>query len=426
MTPARRAAIFLATIVFIALGTAITIIFARGYRLDFSKKQLEPTGLLVATSAPDGAQVWVDGVLKSATNTTISLPPGKYSIELKRDGYYSWQKNITIKKEEVIRTEAILFPTAPSFRPITFSGALYPVISPTGDRLIFAVPVKQPATDSANMIGKPSSPSAVPNRQLGSPVLPTKSGLWILDLSEFPLGLARDPKQIVLSTNNLDWSKATISWSPDSRQILAVFMTSAKQSTVRSAYLLDPSKINLPGELVDVSQDLSTIRSAWTSDKNQLLSAQMTKLPPVAREIIASSSGKITFSPDETRILYQATASATLPNNIIPPLPGSNSQPEQRVLSAGSFYVYDLKEDKNFLISQTDHLSWFPSSRHLVKVEPGKISVLEYDDTNQVTIYSGPFFDQSVFPYPNGSKLAIVTNLGSSDPIPNLYALILR
>ena len=73
------------------------------------------------------------------------------------------------------------------------------------------------------------------------------------------------------------------------------------------------------------------------------------------------------------------------------------------------------------------NLHWFPSSRHLILTLNGKIDVMEYDRTNWVTIYSGPFVDDFVAPWTNGSRIIILTNLnGDATSLPNLYTVNLR
>src|ERR1700750_2030043 len=98
--------IIISTIIILALillGTAIGIYYAEGYRFDLGnpKSILQGTGLLVLTSHPDGARVIVNGHLTTATNNTINLAPGTYSVQIQKDGYFPWQKKIIIKEATV-------------------------------------------------------------------------------------------------------------------------------------------------------------------------------------------------------------------------------------------------------------------------------------------------------------------------------------
>ena len=65
------------------------IAVGRGYRFSTKDKSLSSTGILVASSFPDGSMILVNGELKGATNSNIIVKPGDYDIEIKKDGYFS-------------------------------------------------------------------------------------------------------------------------------------------------------------------------------------------------------------------------------------------------------------------------------------------------------------------------------------------------
>jgi len=92
----KRNLITLASLALVFGLTLVVGFFVRGYRLDISSKTLRPTGILSATSVPEGAQVWINGKLKTATNQTITLSPGQYQVEIKKPGFTTWKKEITI------------------------------------------------------------------------------------------------------------------------------------------------------------------------------------------------------------------------------------------------------------------------------------------------------------------------------------------
>ena len=117
----KRIAISLLTLFFVLSGTILISLLARGYRPDFQEKELKPTGLLVVNSFPKGAQVFINGKLTTATNQTINLPPGEYRVTIKKPGFSSWEKNITLEKEIVTNIDAYLFPLAPDLKALTFS-----------------------------------------------------------------------------------------------------------------------------------------------------------------------------------------------------------------------------------------------------------------------------------------------------------------
>lgn len=399
----KRLIIFLSIILGITLIAYFLIKLASGYRLDFSTKTMRPTGLLVATSTPNQASILVNGkILKVKTATTLSLTPGEYDIEIKKDGFSSWKKKILIEKELVAKTEAYLFPTYPDLKALTSISTLSPVISPDGKKVVFAVENQD-----------------------------EKNGLWVLDLSERPLGLNREPRQIIQSApKGRNFAQAEYQWSPDSKQILITLVktkATAKTKAVEENFLLDASILNPNTKLIDITDQKEALFQRWENEEKILQEAKLGKIPEELLQILNTGTKDITFSLDETKVLYTATASASIPKNLIPPLPGASNQPESRDLTLGKTYVYDLKEDRNFALDlpQEAKVSWFPTSRHLFLVQKDKISIIEYDGTNKIDVYSGPFEDSFASPFPSGNKILVLTALNKETPF-NLYSISLK
>ncbi len=379
------------TVCSILVAAILVIAYGRGYRLDINKSGIKPTGLISATSDPVGAEIYVDNKLNSATNNSFAIDPGFYTVRMTREGYIPWEKKLRIQGEVVSRADAFLFPTNPSLSPLTTLGIIQPTLSPDGTKVAYMIPA--PAE---------------------------RAGLWYYELSEGPLGRNRDPIQIV-QNSTFDFKNTLITWSPDTTQLLVN----------NNLYVLAK-----PNTYTDVTLTKKTLLAGWAAKQAD---TDMQKLAAFKKPIIdiATSSAKIiSFSPDETKILYEATAAATIPEVIIPPLIGTNSTQEDRTIKPGKLYVYDSREDKNFfLLDQKElgkdasfsRLHWFPTSRHLILTLGGKIDVMEYDRTNWVTIYSGPFVDDFVAPWTNGSRIIILTNLnGDATTLPNLYTVNLR
>lgn len=388
--------------VFAIFGASFAIIaYGRGYRLNINKGDLRSTGLISATSDPIGAQVYVDGELKSATNNSLAINPGWYQVTIAKESYSPWQKQIRVQGEIVSRADAFLFPTNPSLSPLTTLGVSKPVLSPDGTKIAYLIP-------KANLENG----------------LIKKAGLWVYELSEGPLGRNRDAIQVASVTDIFDIEKASLRWSPDSTQILAEVGVSARLY-----------QVNKPGAFQDASTTRAKLLTEWEQEHNDKQLQQLEAFASPIITIATSSARVLALSPDETKILYEATAAATIPQVISPALIGTNPAQEQRLLIPGNIYVYDSKEDKNFLVlekkevpaSASDFIHWFPTSRHILLTLPGKIDVMEYDRTNWVTIYAGPFEGSFIAPWSNGSRIVILTNLNPGvSNLPNLYTVNLR
>jgi len=430
----------------IVVGTYMAIRYAKGgFRVTDSGISQE-TGLLSVSSLPTGAEVYINEKLVTATSDTLYLDPDQYEVAIRKDGYTEWKKIITLEKEVVSQANALLFPSAPSLTPLTFTGIENLSPSPDGQKILF-----YSASNSAQK----------------------KNGLYVLELSDNSLSLQRGARQISQDSSTIDLATAKFIWSPDSTQII-VFGSNRE-------ILLDVSRLNDLDALSDISFRRKQLLSDWEDEMALREQQFLGKFPPAIIKIATSSATNVFFSPDKKRLLYTATESATLDPNLIPALLGTNSQPEERQLQAGGIYIYDREEDKNFRVGTqattpefpskkllstmfgqdqspansiattsarrsleasssseladlyrnyhsslfADTYQWFPDSKHIFSAEDSRIVIKEYDNTNAVTVYSGPFFQNFIYPWPDGSRLLIATHFNPETPN-NLYAIELR
>lgn len=395
------------TFCFIFGSAAAIIAYGRGYRISHDGT-IKPTGLMVVQSDPSGAQIIIDDTVKTATQATLTLPPGFYNVTVAKDGFQSWSKRMKVQGEVVAKVEALLLPTNPSLTAITTSGVVNPALSPDGSKLAYIIP---------------KSPAATPSSLLAA----TKPGIWVLDLIDKPLGLNRDARQIAQS-GAIDFSNATLQWSPDNEELLVTLSPTAH-------YRINLSQSDT---IVTPVENIKLLQSEWKQIKEQRQSEQFLTVPKRFTDMATASAKLLAFSPDETKILYEATAAASLPPIIVPPVIGANPTPETRTITAGTIYVYDIKEDRNYLISPSptasrggqtpqSSLHWLPSSRHLLIATGGKIEIMDYDGTNRRTAYAGPFWDSFAVPWASGGKIVILTNLNSpASAVNNLYVVNLK
>ncbi len=431
----------------IITGTAIVIRFAQGYRPS-RNVLVAGRGLLVANSSPTGARVLVNGRFTSATDDTLYLDPGQYAIEISKDGYLPWKKDVVIEKELVTQANALLFPTAPSFTPLTFSGAAKPVPSPDGQHLAYYT-----ASASADI----------------------RNGFYVLELTDNLLALQRSPRQVARPSASFPLDDTQIVWSPNSGQLLLI--------SPHKSVLLDPSRLTDLDEQADVSYQLSSIFSQWEEEMYLRDRERLSKFPYFMQQVATTSAVNTYFSPDEKHLMYTATSIFTVPDNLLPAKPASNTQPQERTTAAGGIYVYDRDEDRQFRIGTdlgafipgatkqllatdldskqplslqaspaaflrlqtakplnsvinfqryhsplyTHGYQWFPDSSHIITHDQNAITIMEYDGGNPVRVYSGPFNHDFVYPWPNGSSLLMLTNFNQEAITPeNLYTIDLK
>jgi Tol biopolymer transport system component len=219
-----------------------------------------------------------------------------------------------------------------------------------------------------------------------------------------------------------------LTWSPDGKEILASVsgQTLTGQVVNPTVYLLKADQFNeVPS---DVTSTLPTLLSNWDRQRARIERSKINSLPGKLSK--ATKDFKIiSYSPDGSKILYEASKSATLPIIKTPRLIGVNATPESRDLKEGEIYIYDGREDRNYHLSKEDFqgtYNWLPDSSHLVFVKDKKIQIIEHDGTNKTTFYAGPFNPNYVFPWSDGTRVVILTDLGNSSISPNLYTISLK
>ncbi len=428
----------------IILGSFIAIRFAEGYRIS-RKGTFQGTGLLNANSFPSGAEVYINGKLVSATDQTISLEPAEYQVEIRKEGYTPWQKKLRVENSLVTQTNAQLYRRAPGLTPLTFTDVHNLSPAPDGQKLLFYT----------------ASASAKP-----------RNGLYVLELSNSLLTAPKEARQVAEETNGFDLGTASLTWSPDNTQVLL--------SSNGHDVLLDINRMNSLALLPDVGLQKNKILSDWEYQLYVREKQFLQKFPEEFIAIATQSAKNMYLSPDKKKLLYTATAPAKIPENLAPPLPASDTQPESRTLTPGFTYIYDREEDRNFLLSSisqvatteskkllandlssleiksfdsspsafrtmqatnsaivaknfanfyssvfTSGIQWFPDSKHVLFADKDRIYLLEYDNTNKTAIYSGPFSNNFIYPWPDGSKILILTSFSSTTP-QNLYAIELK
>ncbi len=422
--------------VVIIAGSFLAIRWAKGdFRFDENNQTIsKETGLLHATSTPQGAQVYINGNLTSATDDIIYLTPGTYEVTIQKDGYSRWQKTVQIEQSLVTQANAVLYPYSPSLTSLTYTGAQNLSVSPDGQKLLYYVD-----TNSAE----------------------NKNGLYVLDLSN----TSKSPQQISDNNTNYTLAQAQFIWSADSSEVL-VF------TPEKTVFLLKTNNLANLQSSPNVSLQLKKILTGWEEDLAAKEKQYLDKLPITALQAILQNGNNFYLSPDHQKLIYTATSSASLADRYIAPLPASNSTIEKRQLTQGEIFIYDGYEDKNFAIDQEASSSgfknllassdafvanappltltrslqgkteaetianfnnyygnyqvqswqWLSDSTHLVGIQDGKIVIMNYDGTNPTVVYSGPLAEQFVLPSPDGKRVFILTSFNPDSPA-NIYAV---
>ena len=424
------------------------VMYARGYRLNLAQGTITSTGILSISSNPKPASIYINGELGGATDSNISLPYGIYNIEVRKEGYSSWSKQVALKGEIVMSLNAKLFLKNPALTPLTNIGVTRAIPVGNSDRLIVV-------TKTGNI---------------------EKDGVYLFAPSYQPVAIFPPLKMLLLGNllpKEYDITSLDLVFNPTYEQAVATFyekedddLTVTKKSppqTIRRSvsYLLNLDTQNT--NLFDLQSTKEAVISKWNIEKynenNKLVETLPKKLQPLA----STNMLILSMSPDDKKILYVAKSNVGIPPILSSPLIGTNQTKEIRDIVEGKIYVYDIREDKNYELSLSnipelsqslkakppsedllnfeiefskylsnyyDYVSqlrniitWLPTSDYLVLKEDKQLAVLSYDGSHKEIIYAGPF-EREYFGVNADSELMTIINLNpQNNDSGDLYAI---
>ncbi|BFT94923.1 MAG: hypothetical protein MNSN_07870 [Minisyncoccus archaeiphilus] len=105
--------------------TIFVLLSAQGYNFDLNKRKIIETGGIYVKTAQPGAAVFIDGKYADITNSFTrdllvqKLLPGSHNIKISREGYFIWEKDLSVDEKMVTKAQnIILFPQDISFNPL--------------------------------------------------------------------------------------------------------------------------------------------------------------------------------------------------------------------------------------------------------------------------------------------------------------------
>lgn len=365
--------------------TTSLFLYTAGYRLtrkDDKTLDFSQTGMISAKSVPEGASVYLNGILLTATNDTISgIEPGTHNLKISKSGYVTWVKDIEVFPELVTDITSVLISQSPRLEPLTNTGALSPTMSPTLAKLAYF------SKDSES------------------------SGIRIIPLAQEGLNLFRSVASTVISdTPRISYSNGTsIEWSPDEKSLLV-------QDENKTYYVID-----IETKTATVTKTPDIIREDWAKTQNAKRQDFIQKLNvPEEIKVIAIDANSI-WSPDGLKFLYTYKNGNVLEYrvyNMEQPIPvGEN--------------VENVTFTTNVLDTQPK-ISWYSDSYHLILTEgynatdnKGTISLIRIDGSNKTEIYNNTLYSDHVYSAPSGDKIIILTSYKSGGQT-DLYTVSIR
>ncbi len=126
MTYKIRTILFLSLLILFLIIAFLTVFYSMGWRFNWKTKKITQPGIFYFKVWPKSVQVYLDGKLKEKTDFFFgsilieNLLSKEYKVEIKKQGFHTWEKTLEIKKREATEAKNIvLIPENPNFAIIT-------------------------------------------------------------------------------------------------------------------------------------------------------------------------------------------------------------------------------------------------------------------------------------------------------------------
>ena len=136
----------------IGLGGYLLLKAAEGYEVDPRTGSITQNALLFVDSRPGGADIYINDSLQSPkTSARLILPVGDYKLTIKKEGYHSWERGVTLNAKAVTRyVYPSLFPLESMIEDLKAYSKNPPLITQSPDRRWLLV--QRPETSNGSVI----------------------------------------------------------------------------------------------------------------------------------------------------------------------------------------------------------------------------------------------------------------------------------
>ncbi len=118
--------IFISLAVLFFTFSPLAIFYALGWRFDWKTKNIFEPGVLYFKISPKNSQIYLNSQFKKKTDFFFgsaiieNLPPKTYEVQIKKEGFHEWKKNLEIGKRQVTELKnVVLIPKDPPFETIS-------------------------------------------------------------------------------------------------------------------------------------------------------------------------------------------------------------------------------------------------------------------------------------------------------------------
>jgi hypothetical protein len=448
--------------ILIAMATTILLFYAYGFGLDKNGKVYQ-NGFLFVSSAPNPANIYINGHLANTTNARLILPAGQYVLQIEKSGYRTWQRAFNLEGGSVAHFDyPLLFPNNLTTKNITVLSNEPSIFTESPDRhwLMTTLPDNQTAFNEYDLtnIAKPPTIVQIPSNIISPSLtgtLTTELTKWSTDNRHLIIKVTsskansfnyilldrQDPTQSVNLTTTLnlqpsydidfinnvynefyihDTTNGTLYSSSIKTPTLTPLITDVLEYKSFGANLIlyvTADKSPAGQVTVDLKDGTKTylIRNLSSGPKYLLDLAQYSGNWYYA--VGSSSEDRVYIIQNPEQALQDQPGLPLVPITILhisdPNFVSFSADTRFIAAESGSqFAVYDAENDKTYSYSLPDpidspqvHATWMDGAR-LVLVSKGKVTVFDYDSANLQQL-QGAVADRLVA-FDNGYKFSYV------------------
>ena len=420
--------------VFIVFIFGSLLVLANGYLPEFKegKVSFSKTGMIIIAAKPMEAKIYLNDRYKEKTafyllqNKLNNLRPGNYNVKIKKTGYRTWQKNITVEPGVVSWANYIIMFTEKlnivnvselTTNPITVSNnGRFLLYSGTKDNKFYATSYETSSLTTNSLWPSNTSASAdwvkTPNilkasyNQSGNKVLYTiKNG----DIKEYVVAEADgNDVRLTILNDQLHVVPTEINWDPYDDNAVFILVGTTLYHTKISA---DAVGKTISSDVISYSYESnkqvyyakkSTINSTVSIEKSNIDGSDKTT---IIDSIAPSTSYVFSRTPknDTLAILSKDTGNLML---IYPANDGHNTtvrigtgykyiswQKDGKKLlyyDDTNVYRYDIEKNKSasFYYGKLESVVWYyDESHYLINGEHG-LEIIEFDGGNPLVLTS--------------------------------------
>lgn len=387
----RRVYFIIIIVVFLVIAPLL-LLYATGFRYDFQKNKIVQVGIISLETKPRSASIYLnDELLKKKTPTVINnLLPGRYSLEIIKNGYHPWRKTINVQSGL-----AVVYPDIKLFKKVTNTteidqNVILASVSDDSKRLAYISQDNLKViniNDLKSVFNKKITESV--SRILWSPdavklllELKNRDDYLLIDLNKESVNYLSEI--IGLTVKNIKWGPKNnkIIYGIDNSSLFQINLETKERKKIIDSIITDYSIIN--NTILFVEQFLvKKINLNEPSEEILILELNRGAKPRFLRK----NHSIIPLLNTDNHKLYlinQLTNEYQVINERVDHAQWSKDMDKLLLYNKAQLWALDINKDKEYLLLRTsqtiDEAHWHPSNNHVIASHNQQLEVIELDD----------------------------------------------